>query len=203
LAQYSLLHATASAALLALSGNQNDPPVNIRLSSSSSSFQLHSTSTQHGPVICRSDAPTHLDRVEDAINSSLEHYQRKIDTNTIITNDSTKSLSPPPPNKSPEEIAAHNDSPQGRILDFPPADREAIGVASNLRKRLKGLANSGVDCRRCWLQKRHCVCERCLPLEAVDADAEDNNIIEEGDGVASGGGAIPNVNRLFLLVSIV
>ena len=124
-----------------------------------SSLCSHSTK-HHGSVIQRSESPTHLDQIEDAIESSLSQYQE--DQSDIVQNNS--------------------------ILEYPPQVRETIGVATNIKKRLQGLANSG-DCRRCWLQKRHCICEQCLPLEGNR---------DEGGSDWKG---IPNVNRLFLLVS--
>ncbi|KAL7502197.1 hypothetical protein ACHAXN_000227, partial [Cyclotella atomus] len=62
------------------------------------------------------------------------------------------------------------------ILQYPEKDRESIGVASNLQKILDSFGRSGVHCRRCWLQKKHCICETCSDL-----------------------GFIPGVNRLFVL----
>ena len=107
-------------------------------------------------VVHRSQSPTHLDDVEDAVDSSLMHYN------------------------------SQKDPPQQRnILQFPPQDRETIGVATHLKRRLRGLATNG-DCRRCWLQKAHCICHRCVPLVSNEDDC---------------GRVMPNVNRLFLLVS--
>lgn len=77
------------------------------------------------------------------------------------------------------------------ILEYPPLDRETIGVASNLQRRLRGLATNG-DCRRCWLQQRHCVCGYCVPLEDAAGEGRDS------DGGRDETGLI-NVNRLFLL----
>ncbi|KAL7534483.1 hypothetical protein ACHAXR_005907, partial [Thalassiosira sp. AJA248-18] len=124
-----------------------------------------------GPAIHRSDSPTHLDHIEDAVNSSLFHLYQQQKTKSSSDNDKPNLPS------SQEKIVLN--TPQN-ILHFPPHDRETIGVASNLKRRLQAVANSG-DCRRCWLQKRHCVCDYCIPLEG-----------DEETG-------IPNVNRLFLL----
>ena len=49
------------------------------------------------------------------------------------------------------------------ILTLPPCQRESLGVAKILRKRLRSLQRNG-DCTRCWLQLAHCVCEKCPPL---------------------------------------
>ena len=120
-------------------------------------------------VTHRSQAPTHLDQVEDAVHSSLSHFQTQI------------------PSISLQQIL----STPKNILQFPQQDRECIGVASNLKLRLDSFGRSGIHCRRCWLQRRHCVCWYCLPLEgSVDSDGK----VDEAFG-------IPNVNRLFLLVS--
>mmetsp|Transcript_28489 Transcript_28489/g.60693 ORF Transcript_28489/g.60693 Transcript_28489/m.60693 type:complete len:481 (+) Transcript_28489:15-1457(+) len=131
----------------------------------------YSHSSKYGPVIHRSQSPTHLDQVDDAINSTKLHYQQQ-----QITQDD----SPESQKQMMQLLNTHQN-----ILNFPPKDREAIGVVSNLEGRLRGLANSG-DCRRCWLQKRHCICEHCVPLEGNES--LNNN--KRG---------IPNVKRLFLL----
>ena len=119
-----------------------------------------SSNSQYSPVPFRSDALTHLDSVEDAVDAALLHYQSQL-----------------PGEKS---LYAHD-----IITTFPAADRETIGVTSKLRKRLDSLARNR-DCRRCWLQKRHCICEDCPPLESVAS-------------TTSSSGGIENVNSLFLL----
>ena len=43
------------------------------------------------------------------------------------------------------------------LLGLESKEREAVAVARRLRLRLDALARNG-DCRRCWLQKAHCVC---------------------------------------------
>jgi len=53
----------------------------------------------------------------------------------------------------------------GLVARLPPMEREATGVAQVLRARLDALARNG-DCRRCWLQRAHCVCAQCPPLAA-------------------------------------
>lgn len=50
------------------------------------------------------------------------------------------------------------------ITEFPLAVRESVGVARSVKKRLDAMARSG-DCRVCWLQSGHCICEACQPLE--------------------------------------
>eukprot|EP00986_Skeletonema_menzelii_P007025 scaffold2677_cov141-Skeletonema_menzelii.AAC.10 len=113
----------------------------------------------YGPVPLRSDAPTHLDGVEDAVDAALMYFQSQSSENN--------------------PLYAHD-----TITTFPAADRETIGVASKLRTRLDSFARNK-DCRRCWLQKRHCVCGACPPLE--------------GDTATTSCGGTDNVNRLFLL----
>lgn len=128
----------------------------------SKSFRrLHVSPRKYAPVPLRTDAATHLDGVEDAVNAAISYYQSQISTNNT-------------------PLHAHS-----TILSFPPDVRETIGVASKLRKRLDSLARNG-DCRRCWLQKRHCICGSCPPLEEEDSSSL---------------GGIENVNRLFMLVS--
>jgi DTW domain-containing protein YfiP len=71
------------------------------------------------------------------------------------------------------------------ILDLPPPDRESLGVARSLDTRLQALTRNN-DCRRCWLQQAHCVCNKCKPLEVVGDD--DSSVV------------LPKVKRLFLLM---
>jgi hypothetical protein len=42
------------------------------------------------------------------------------------------------------------------ILDLPPVERESLGVATQLRIQMDALTRNG-DCRRCWLQRAHCI----------------------------------------------
>ncbi len=119
---------------------------------------MSSSSKGHGPVPFRSDAPTHLDGVEDAVDAALMHFQSQSSSNALYAHDT--------------------------ITSFPAEDRETIGVASKLRTRLDSFARNK-DCRRCWLQKRHCVCGACPPLEE--------------DAATTSCRGLENVNRLFLL----
>mmetsp|Transcript_5060 Transcript_5060/g.7033 ORF Transcript_5060/g.7033 Transcript_5060/m.7033 type:complete len:381 (+) Transcript_5060:63-1205(+) len=136
------------------------PTLTRRISSSRRLFATSNVSSKgYGPVPLRTDAPTHLDGVEDAVDAALMYFQNQ--------------------NSVDDPLYAHD-----TITTFPAADRETIGVASKLRKRLDSLARNK-DCRRCWLQKRHCVCGSCPPLEEYNA--------------TTSCGGIENVNRLFLL----
>ena len=75
----------------------------------------------------------------------------------------------------------HKHGTSSDITLLPPEERESVGVARNLDSRLKALARNN-DCRRCWLQRAHCVCDKCPSLE-------------EGGPVLK-----PKVKRLFLLM---
>lgn len=46
---------------------------------------------------------------------------------------------------------------------LPPLERESVAIARRLRTRLDSFSRSG-DCRRCWLQKAHCICEDVKPI---------------------------------------
>lgn len=50
------------------------------------------------------------------------------------------------------------------ILDLPSVDREAVAVASRLSKRLQSLARNN-DCRNCWMQRAHCICNQVQSIE--------------------------------------
>lgn len=113
------------------------------------------TTRSSAAIIRRSQGPTALDSIEDAVSICLSHYEKEA---------------------PPSSQAAGNS--HENILQYPQKDRESIGVASNLQKILNSFARSGVHCRRCWLQRKHCICERCVGL-----------------------GSIPGVDRLFILVS--
>jgi hypothetical protein len=106
-------------------------------------------------IIRRSDGQTAIDPIEDAVTACLTHYENEAPLSTLQGS-----------------INAHDN-----ILQYPEEDRESIGVASNLQRILDSFGRSGVHCRRCWLQKKHCICETCPEL-----------------------GSIPGVNRLFVLV---
>lgn len=107
-------------------------------------------------IVHKSLGATALDPIEDAITSCLSHYSRQSVHSSIPMN-------------------AHVN-----ILQYPSKDRESIGVASNLARSLESFARSGVHCRRCWLQAKHCVCDEVVSLEDM---------------------GIPNVEKMFILVS--
>ena len=50
------------------------------------------------------------------------------------------------------------------ILELPPSQRQAVVVAQHLQRRLAGFRRNN-DCPRCWLQRAHCICNSCPPLE--------------------------------------
>lgn len=148
-----------------------------------SSTQQHNSSRHHhtnGPITHRSQSFTHLDQVEDAITSVVQHYQQ-LTTTTHTSQESTSS-------SSLNALQEKNNI----LHKLQPHQREALSVSNILSKRIRSLTNSN-DCRRCWLQKKHCVCNYCTSLE----DEQDD---DDGEGKRRKG--IPNVNRLFLLVSV-
>jgi len=113
-------------------------------------------SSNNKAAIHRSNPHTHLDDVQDAIESVLSYY------------------------KDQQHIPTSNKQQNSNILHtLSPHNREMISVSHHLRKRIQSLTNSN-DCRRCWLQQKHCICNYCTPLPSS---------------------SIPNVKRLFLLVS--
>lgn len=63
------------------------------------------------------------------------------------------------------ERVLQNYSERDDILTLPPNEREAVGVARNLRKRINALTRNR-DCRRCWLQQKHCYCSKCPPIQS-------------------------------------
>mmetsp|Transcript_3395 Transcript_3395/g.7195 ORF Transcript_3395/g.7195 Transcript_3395/m.7195 type:complete len:447 (-) Transcript_3395:242-1582(-) len=153
------------------------------------------TKYYHGPVINRFEGRTHLDDVEDAVNTALLHFQPQMQQETAMKGvNRMESDSNECENVMQHEGRMILNTPQ-YILSFPAEDRECISVASNLKRRLDNFKRSGVNCRRCWLQKKHCVCSFCPPLEPyIDGlgRLEDEQKTESCVG-------IPNVNRLFLL----
>ncbi|KAG7353367.1 DTW domain containing protein [Nitzschia inconspicua] len=66
------------------------------------------------------------------------------------------------------------------ILDLPASKRESLAVARHLNKRLCALRRNK-DCPRCWMQRKHCICGSCPP---VDLEVS----------------AAPSLNRIFLLM---
>ena len=117
----------------------------------SSLYSIHNKAAIH-----RSNPHTHLDDVQDAVDSVLSYY------------------------KDQQHIPTNNKQQNSNILHtLPQNHREMISVSHHLKKRIQSLTNSN-NCRRCWLQQKHCICSYCTPLPSS---------------------SIPNVKRLFLLVS--
>jgi DTW domain-containing protein YfiP len=56
---------------------------------------------------------------------------------------------------------------QTDILDLPPNERESLGIARNLDERIRAFRRNN-DCPRCWMQRAHCICSDCPPLEESD-----------------------------------
>ena len=54
--------------------------------------------------------------------------------------------------------------PETRVRDLGEHERETWAVAQHLQRRLQNFRRNG-DCGRCWLQKAHCICADCPPLE--------------------------------------
>jgi DTW domain-containing protein YfiP len=52
------------------------------------------------------------------------------------------------------------------LLELPPSDREAVGVARHLQERLQNLRRNQ-DCPRCWMQQAHCICAQCPPVSSM------------------------------------
>ena len=148
----------------------------IRRYSSTTQQQHYYRHHTNGPITDRSQSFTHLDQVEDAITPVLQYYQQL----TTSQESSSSSLN----NNALQE--------KNNILHkLHPHQREALSVSTILSKRIRSLTNSN-DCRRCWLQKKHCICNYCTSLED-EQDDDDDEKRRKG---------IPNVNRLFLLVSV-
>lgn len=51
---------------------------------------------------------------------------------------------------------------EDNILALPFHQREAVGVARHLHKRIQALRRNN-DCPRCWMQRAHCICPNCPP----------------------------------------
>jgi DTW domain-containing protein YfiP len=49
------------------------------------------------------------------------------------------------------------------IQSLPPQERQAVGVATNLQEKLAAFRRNN-NCPRCWLQRAHCICDKCPPL---------------------------------------
>ena len=75
----------------------------------------------------------------------------------------------------------------------PMSKRESLGVANRLNIRLNAL-NRNNDCRRCWLQRRHCVCETCIPLE------DHNNCMHSQKVMLPNITTTASIGRIFLLM---
>ena len=56
----------------------------------------------------------------------------------------------------------------------PITEREAVGIAIHLNNRIYSLMKNN-DCRRCWLQKAHCICDLTPSLENHNNNNYSNN----------------------------
>jgi len=74
------------------------------------------------------------------------------------------------------------------ILDLPEKEREAFGIARNLDKRLKSLRKNN-DCPRCWMQRKHCICNQCSSV------VNDDGGLCGGNNESSG-----SLKRIFLVM---
>lgn len=61
------------------------------------------------------------------------------------------------------DVLNDKDEDDSILLSLPSSEREAVGVVRHLHQRLQA-ATTNHDCRRCWLQQAHCICDQILPL---------------------------------------
>lgn len=54
------------------------------------------------------------------------------------------------------------------ISNLPTEEREAVGIAKALNKRLRLLRKNN-DCPRCWLPRHRCICQHCGPADPNDS----------------------------------
>ena len=52
------------------------------------------------------------------------------------------------------------DQQHSTITNLPPDQRQAVGVARHLHRRLSNLRRNH-DCPTCWMQQAHCICDTC------------------------------------------
>jgi DTW domain-containing protein YfiP len=64
-----------------------------------------------------------------------------------------------------ERVLSQADSSRD-IMDLEPAEREALGVARHLDRRLVNLRRND-DCPACWMQRKHCICQQCKPVDTL------------------------------------
>jgi DTW domain-containing protein YfiP len=53
------------------------------------------------------------------------------------------------------------------VLDLPEIQRESVSVARRLNQRLQSLRRNN-DCPRCWMQRKHCICAACPPVDGKE-----------------------------------
>jgi DTW domain-containing protein YfiP len=64
-----------------------------------------------------------------------------------------------------ERVLSQSDSSRD-IMDLEPTEREAFGVARHLDRRLVNLRRNN-DCPACWMQRKHCICQQCKPVDIL------------------------------------
>jgi DTW domain-containing protein YfiP len=90
------------------------------------------------------------------------------------------------------------------ILQVPPKDREAVGVARNLNQRLQALRRNN-DCPRCWMQRAHCICQTCPPVDLVEKngtgnDNENDDSLHRNTNRTTTTTITTTINRIFLIM---
>jgi DTW domain-containing protein YfiP len=98
---------------------------------------------------------------------------------------------------------AIDDSGAVDMQDLPESAREAVGVAKHLDQRLAN-AQRNNDCRTCWLQRAHCICQDCPPavvnraVDKVDIDAAVTNNTPNTN-IKPNNNRVARLQRLFLV----
>lgn len=68
--------------------------------------------------------------------------------------------------KTVERVLSQADASSRNIMDLEPAGREALGVARHLDRRLVDLRRNNL-CPTCWMQRKHCICQQCKPVDTL------------------------------------
>jgi len=122
----------------------------MTLRRSTSSLSSSSSSSDNNPL----DENFFLGQVEETIQRVL--------LSSSPSNDKTVSSTLGNVQEQLNRICQETD-----ILQLPPQDRQAFGVAKHLHQRLQSFRvnHKDVHCSRCWYQRAHCICSQCPSLE--------------------------------------
>lgn len=113
-----------------------------------------------------------LDQIEETIHKVFQKHNIHVESTTVSSSSSTFSTT----------ILNERISNVDSILEsiHPISQREEVGVAIHLYNRIFSLRKNN-DCRRCWLQKAHCICDLIPSFEKLERHEVERGSLDRND----------------------